>query len=196
MGASPTPFSLVGFKATAWRPAPRLPVALPYRPLIAGATELMPHTAAALPYRRLSRWLPFYHLEDRLYGVLVCTISLPLITLAGFLIFSPTNWGLDALASTVLLGTLIGLGAAMWMVNHLMAPVRLAQAALRGHRQPAGIPQIPTDLDGDAGEMLAELDRLIQTCERQRRQLESLQMPTASELGPRRNRATSEAIEA
>ncbi|TJY59828.1 hypothetical protein E4T66_11625 [Sinimarinibacterium sp. CAU 1509] len=125
-------------------------------------------------YRRVSRWLPFYHLEDRLHGVLVCSISLPLIALSGFLIFSPSDWGFGALGATVLAGTLIALGGAMWLVSKLMAPIRLAQSALRIQRHQLGSAYLPIDLDGDAGAMLADLRTLIDTCERQRRQLETL----------------------
>jgi hypothetical protein len=125
-------------------------------------------------YRRVSHWLPFYHLEDRLYGVLVCSISLPLLALSGFLIFSPSDWGLGALAATVLGATLIALGTSMWLVSTLMAPIRLAQSALRIQRQQLGNTYLPIDLDGDAGAMLTDLKAMLDTCERQRRQLESL----------------------
>ncbi len=125
-------------------------------------------------YRRVSRWLPFYHLEDRLHGVLVCSISLPLVALSGFLIFSPSDWGLGALGATVLAGTLLALGSAMWLVSKLMAPIRLAQSALRIQRNQLGSTYLPIDLEGDAGAMLIDLKALLDTCERQRRQLEAL----------------------
>ena len=156
------------------------PIATPIPSQIQAQTQAQ--TQGPGHYHRVNRWLPFYHLEDRLYGVLVCSISLPLITLAGFLIFSPSSWGVDALAASVLTGTLIALGGSMWLVSRLMLPLRWAQSALRSQRQQFGTPKLPADLDGDVGALLVDLQVLMETCERQRRQLEALQNPASARI--------------
>ncbi len=125
-------------------------------------------------YRRIAGWLPFFTLEDRLYGVLVFGVCAPLVTLSCFLIFSPGNWSLGSLVATVLTGTVVALGTSMWIVTQLLTPLRQVRHTLSRYRDERGLLNLPREIDDDCGELMADLHSLIQHSERQRAHLETV----------------------
>lgn len=104
------------------------------------------------PYRRLARWLPFRQLDAQLSALVVGAGLLPLLALlTGVLVPGAPR------ATLVLLGVLAGSGLALWGIQQLMAPLRMAQAALRLRVAEGRVQPLPTDLQGEMGELLRQL---------------------------------------
>lgn len=124
-------------------------------------------------YRRLSRWLPFHHLDEKLSGLFFFALMLPLLTLIGCaLIVGQLSAGLAVIP--VLLASLLSAGLGLWGLNHLLVPVRMAQAALREHGENGRVQPLPTDLRDDMGLFLCDLRRSLETAESRAQAVQAL----------------------
>ncbi|MGH8429479.1 MAG: GGDEF domain-containing protein [Solimonas sp.] len=115
-------------------------------------------------YRQLSRWLSFHHLDEKLSCLFVLALTLPLLALAGCALLWPqASPGLALIPA--LLAALIAGGLALWGLQQLLAPLRMAQSALRVHADSGRVQPLPTDLRDDMGRMLGELRLVLETAE-------------------------------
>ncbi|PPE74864.1 hypothetical protein C3942_04095 [Solimonas fluminis] len=135
---------------------------------------MKPAPVTLAPYRRLARWLPFRQLEAQLSALVGLAGLLPLLALlAGLLVPGAPR------ASLVLLGVLTGTGLALWGVQQLLAPLRMAQAALRLRAAEGRVQPLPTDLGGDMGELLREVRRALEAEVSQGQSLQALSLDDA-----------------
>jgi len=115
-------------------------------------------------YRRLARWLPFHHLDEKLSSLFFFALMLPLMTLAGcVLVWTQLSAGIALIP--VMLASLAAAGLALWGTQQLLAPLRMAQLALRAHADSGRVQPLPTDLRDDLGDMLSDLRRALEAVE-------------------------------
>lgn len=130
---------------------------------------MKPNPITLSHYRRLARWLPSRQLDGQLSSLIALAGALPLLgLLAGSLL--PRG----PAAALVLLGILAGSGLALWAVQQLLAPLHMAQAALRLRAGQGRVQPLPTDLGGDLGELLRELRGALETEAAQGQSLQAL----------------------
>jgi len=115
-------------------------------------------------YRRMSRWLPFHHLDEKLTGLFFCALLVPLLTLIACVLLSG---GLSARAAVipVMLASLAGSALALWGLQELLVPLRIGQEALRAPGRGGQPTALPTDLRDDMGQLLRDLRRTLETSE-------------------------------
>lgn len=124
-------------------------------------------------YRPLARWLPFSHLDEQLAALLLAALALPLLALlVSALLPGPLTPGLTLAA--LLPATLAAAVFALWGLRQLLAPLRMAQAALQLPPVPGRVPPLPTDLGGDMGQLLRDLRTALESADRQRESLQTL----------------------
>ena len=119
-------------------------------------------------YRRLQLLLPFDLLVDKLLGAILLASLPPLLALVATLLLAPAPLSAATLIGLVAIVTLLSLGAAVWLMRVLIAPVTLAQLALYAYRREQRLLPLPLDLDGEVGSLMSDLRAPIETCERQR----------------------------
>lgn len=125
-------------------------------------------------YRRLARWLPFRQLDAQLSALVALASLMPLLGwLAGLMLPGAPR------GTLVLLGALTGTGLALWGLQQLLAPLRMAQAALHLRAAQGRVQPLPTDLGGDMGELLRELRRALEAEAAQGQSLQALSLDDA-----------------
>ena len=130
---------------------------------------MKPNRITLSHYRRLAGWLPSRQLDGQLAALVVLAGALPLL---GLLAGSWLPRG--PAAALVLLGVLAGSGLALWGIQQLLAPLHMAQAALRLRSTEGRVQPLPTDLGGDLGELLRELRGALEAEANQGRSLKDL----------------------
>lgn len=135
---------------------------------------MKPAPVTLASYRRLARWLPFRQLDAQLSALVALAGLLPLLGLLTGLLLPGAPRG-----TLVLLGALVGTGLALWGVQHLLAPLRMAQAALHLRAAEGRVQPLPTDLGGDMGDLLRELRRALEAEVAQGHSLQALSLDDA-----------------
>lgn len=125
-------------------------------------------------YDRMARfsWLTY---RGKIMVMAFAGTHVPLISLAVyFSLQSGQNWAtvLWTLGVT-LVATLLGTGATMWVLSHLLRPVQLTSDSLRHYAMHRTLPQLPTHFSDTAGTLMADaqttvtqLDGALQSLER------------------------------
>ncbi len=135
---------------------------------------MKPAAVTLAPYRRLARWLPFRQLDAQLSALVALAGLMPLMGLLAGLLVPGAPRG-----TLVLLGALAGTGLALWGVQQLLAPLRMAQAALQLRATRGRVQPLPTDLGGDMGDLLRELRRALEAEAAQGQSLQALSLDDA-----------------
>ena len=136
-------------------------------------------------YRRLSRWLPFDSLKDKMHLAIASAALLPPVGLSIALFLEGTAIGTPQLL-LVLAASVAGVGLALWMVSSLLAPMRLTLEALGMYNQRRIVYPLPTDLRDDMGDLLRSVRSTLESVEERRCLLQ--QMATEDSLTGLHNR--------
>ncbi|MDM4770430.1 GGDEF domain-containing protein [Solimonas sp. SE-A11] len=135
---------------------------------------MKPVAVTLASYRRLARWLPFRQLDAQLSALVALAGLMPLLGLLAGLVVPGAPRG-----TLVLLGALAGTGLALWGLQQLLAPLRMAQAALQLRATQGRVQPLPTDLGGDMGDLLRELRRALEAEAAQGQSLQALSLDDA-----------------
>lgn len=102
-------------------------------------------------------------------------IHVPLFALFAYLAWNtqlrPESWGVLAV---VLAGTLTGVGATLYVIYGLLAPVRVASRALHNYREFGVVPGLPTGYGDKAGRLLSDVQHTIRDLDETIRSLDEL----------------------
>lgn len=143
-------------------------------------------------YATLSRWLVANSYLGKILLVAFVGIHVPLISLILYLFvvarLSPGE-ALPVLA-LVLCATLLGSALALSALYVLLTPVSLASRALRSYVEQGSLPRLPTDIDDEAGRLLADVNQTVLRLDEVIRSLEELS--TKDDLTGVYNRRASE----
>lgn len=104
-------------------------------------------------------------------------LHVPLLALTLYVVLgSPAGLG-TTLSSllVVLLATLVGTAATLWVLSALLAPVSLSSRALREYVERGTKPDLPTRFTDRAGSLMADLQRTVDRAERMDRAVRSLE---------------------
>lgn len=127
------------------------------------------NTVTLKHYRQLARRLPFYTLRDRTFAIAAGAIVAPVLALVFIA-------GRGASAAEAALGLLVfsgaAVGGALWALHHSLAPLRMAQSALRAYRDDHRVLPLPTDLDDEMGELLRSVRSTLESVDQQRAQID------------------------
>ncbi|TXH03326.1 MAG: GGDEF domain-containing protein [Nevskiaceae bacterium] len=111
-------------------------------------------------YRRLIRRLPAAELQGRLSSAALGVLSLPVLCLLFYAIGrQPGLLGAALLATLALLPCGLLLHA---LLGHLLAPLQMTLLALRTYHRERIVMPIPTDLDGETGELMRQVRKLME----------------------------------
>ena len=114
-------------------------------------------------YARLSRALFPRSYLGKVFLLAFVGTHVPLVALVAYLLlvahpaFSPAS----AVFVVALAATLVGTAATLLGLWVLLAPVAAASAALRAYRLAGTLPRLPTDLGGEAGQLLADVQHTL-----------------------------------
>ena len=114
-------------------------------------------------YARLSRLLFPQSYLGKIFLLTFAGTHVPLVALIAYLLLAADLAFASAVAVLLvaLAATLAGTAAALLGLWLLLAPVAAASAALRAYRRAGTPPDLPADLDGEAGQLLADVRQTL-----------------------------------
>jgi diguanylate cyclase (GGDEF)-like protein len=127
-------------------------------------------------YMLLARWGFPKSYKSKIMLVMFLGTHVPLVALVFYLLLSSPVSLRPALPILVLLvcATLIGTAAALYALNGLLAPVRLATSSLTEYLDSQRLPNLPVGFTDEAGRLMADLQYTLTNLDASIRSLEGL----------------------
>ena len=130
-------------------------------------TTALPHAGLASwrlrAYRWLSGLLRFRSYTVKVFLLAFATTHIPLLALVAYILLvadmpAGTIWRIILVTLTA---TLIGTALALGGLSVMLAPVTAASHALAAYRQDGSRPRLPTDIDDEGGQLLADVQHTL-----------------------------------
>lgn len=114
-------------------------------------------------YRRLSRLLLLHSYRAKVFLLAFATTHIPLLALIAYVLLvtdlpRDTVW---QIVGVTLVATLVGTALALLGLGVMLAPVRRASRALAAYRTEGTRPTLPTDIDDEGGQLLADVQHTL-----------------------------------
>ncbi|SFT39699.1 Signal transduction histidine kinase [Lishizhenia tianjinensis] len=114
-------------------------------------------------YAKLSKVGFLKNYASKFLAVAFLGIHVPLIGIILFVIFNEGALSSTSVIVLTLLLTLAATGVTLYVLNKLLAPLKLAKSSLKNYLENQEIPQLPLDYKDEVGELLKDLQFSIQT---------------------------------